>query len=211
MKASEILKENVNGLMEARGWTSNKPLIAASEGRLSNGTLGRIRGDGENTKLSQVDELAAVFGFTPSNLLAPGLTTSPAVPSLQAAVARIAKALAHEMPDDIRQDAADLLAKLAHRHGAVRHQAELTALLEAAVTPVKVTTQTGGHLGEVAHVMIEQNSDDGLQTPSPRGVEGEDKWDESRFKKSRPRTGKASGAGVTTSMHTPKPAKEKRK
>lgn len=211
MKASDILRENVNDLMRQRGWTSNKPLIAESSGRLTNGTLGRIRGDGENTKLSQVEELAAVFGLTPSALLAPRLAASVASPSLQAAVARIAKALANEMPDDIRQDAADLLAKLAHRRGAIRQQAELTALLEAAGAPVKATTQIGGSIDEVAHAMSEQNSDDRLQTPSPRGVAGEDQWDESRFKKSRPRTGQSSGAGVTTSMHTPKPAKEKRR
>lgn len=37
--------------------------------------------------------------------------------------------LAEDMPDDIRQDAADLLAKLAHRRGEPRHQQELLTLL----------------------------------------------------------------------------------
>ncbi len=72
MTASENLRDNVNLLMQGKKWTANKQLIAASDGRLSNGTLGRIRGGkGENTKLSQVEALAEVFEMEPHQLLAP--------------------------------------------------------------------------------------------------------------------------------------------
>ena len=57
---------------------------------------------------------------------------APAQPlDLAAALEVVGIALAVELPDDVRQDAADLLAKLAHRRGASRHQAELLALLNA--------------------------------------------------------------------------------
>lgn len=72
MKARQNLRDNVNALMEERGWKSNAPIIKASDKRLTNGTLGRIRSpQGENAKLSQVEELANVFEVEPHELLAP--------------------------------------------------------------------------------------------------------------------------------------------
>ena len=61
----------------------------------------------------------------------PILATPPA-PTLTQALETLGIALATDMSPDVRQDAADLLAKLAQRHGAERHQAELLQLLQAA-------------------------------------------------------------------------------
>lgn len=55
----------------------------------------------------------------------------PSATTLPQALERLGVALAAGLPDDVRQDAADLLAKLAHRRGAERHQGELLALLQA--------------------------------------------------------------------------------
>lgn len=77
MGAAEILKQKVNALMAQRGWTSNKPLIDASDRRLSNGTLGRIRSAGTNCTLAHLEELAAVFHVPVHSLLDP--TPAPAV------------------------------------------------------------------------------------------------------------------------------------
>ena len=65
----------------------------------------------------------------PSAAPAPGPSAIP--DSLAQALEVIGIALAAEMPDDVRQDVADLLAKLAHRKGAARHQEELLSLLQA--------------------------------------------------------------------------------
>jgi hypothetical protein len=54
-----------------------------------------------------------------------------APPNLASALESLGLALAADLPDDVRQDAADLLAKLAHRRGAARHQDELLLLLQA--------------------------------------------------------------------------------
>jgi hypothetical protein len=207
MKASKNLRENVNALMRSRDWTSNKPIISASNGRLTNGTLGRIRGTGENTKLSQVEELAQVFGVEPHALLAPDLMPSIAAPTLQAAVARIAKTLAQDMPDDIRQDAADLLAKMALRHGAPRQQEELASLLVA----------VDGHITNRA----EQRDFDQPETlPSPHhgdSVTGTGDENQSspggEWKQVKGSFGKKQGgsASATTKGRQPKPRQEKRK
>lgn len=58
-------------LMEKRGWKSNKPFVEQSGGRLSNGVMGRIRKEGENIKLSTLDELAKVLGVAPHVLVEP--------------------------------------------------------------------------------------------------------------------------------------------
>lgn len=51
-------------------------------------------------------------------------------PGLEQALEVLGMTLALDLPDDVRQDAADLLAKLAHRRGAERHQRELVELLQ---------------------------------------------------------------------------------
>ncbi len=121
MAAIEILRERVNALMRQRGWTSNRPLIEASGGKLTNGTLGRIRGASENCQLSQVDALAEVFGVQAWELLkADGeLHVAPAKSlSLGAAVSRIAKALSG-VPESRRRTISTLAAsQLAEPTGA---------------------------------------------------------------------------------------------
>lgn len=51
--------------------------------------------------------------------------------SLGQALERLGIELAKPMADDVRQDVADTLAKLAHRKGLKRHQEELQSLLSA--------------------------------------------------------------------------------
>lgn len=67
-----------------------------------------------------------------------GVTAAPpsiphqAPPTLAQALERLGIELARDMPNDVRQDVADTLAKLALRRGAERHQSELLTLLSAA-------------------------------------------------------------------------------
>ena len=71
MKLAERLRDKVNSLMAERGWTSNRQAIDASQKRLTNGTLGRIRSQkGENVRLTVLEDLGLTFGIQPSELLA---------------------------------------------------------------------------------------------------------------------------------------------
>jgi transcriptional regulator with XRE-family HTH domain len=54
-----------------------------------------------------------------------------AIPTLPAALEVLGMELAKDMPDDVRQDLADALAKLAHRKGLHRHQEDVIRLLSA--------------------------------------------------------------------------------
>lgn len=67
MKSSDLVRENLNAHIKARGWSNHTPLIR--EGRLTNGTLGRIRKDAENIKLSTLDDLAEALGVRPVDLI----------------------------------------------------------------------------------------------------------------------------------------------
>ncbi len=71
--------------------------------------------------------------MTGAAAMAQPITTAPPkdTPTLADALELLGIELAREMPDDVRQDAADTLAKLALRKGAERHQAELLTLLSA--------------------------------------------------------------------------------
>lgn len=63
-------------------------------------------------------------------------------PTLAEALEVLGIELARELPEDVRQDVADTLAKLANRSGAARHQRELLTLLApppASVWPAKKT------------------------------------------------------------------------
>lgn len=71
MNLAERLRDKVNALMAARGWTSNRQLIEASQKRLTNGTLGRLRSqEGENVRLTVLEDLSQAFGVEPWELLA---------------------------------------------------------------------------------------------------------------------------------------------
>lgn len=61
---------------------------------------------------------------------------APVRTPLQEALAVLGAALAQDLPDDVRQDVADLLAKFALRRGALRHQDELAELLRGENLPL---------------------------------------------------------------------------
>jgi transcriptional regulator with XRE-family HTH domain len=86
-------------------------------------------GEGPRSAADAQQGAQAVQMVAPAAEPAPAAAAGPA--SLAQALEVLGMALAADMPDDVRQDAADLLAKLAHRRGAARHQEELLALLQA--------------------------------------------------------------------------------
>lgn len=77
-----------------------------------------------------------------ATLLSPqGKRSAQSHVSLSQALQVLGIELARDMPNDVREDAADILGKLALRRGAERHQHELITLLEA---PHSKRTGTGG-------------------------------------------------------------------
>jgi hypothetical protein len=71
----------------------------------------------------------------PENYLDAGVDSQPLIfppVTLEQALEALGKALAHEMPHDVREDLADALAKLARRGGAERDQQQVVALLRHA-------------------------------------------------------------------------------
>lgn len=77
----EILAANLNKLMAASPRLgTNKKIVAASSGRLSNGKIGRVRLGG-TTELGTISELAQVFDLQPWQLLVEGLNPQ-ALPEL---------------------------------------------------------------------------------------------------------------------------------
>jgi transcriptional regulator with XRE-family HTH domain len=65
-------------------------------------------------------------------------TVTPA-PTLDQALEVLGIALAHDMPDDVREDLADALAKLARRHGQDRDQKAVAQLLRLEAGTAKRT------------------------------------------------------------------------
>ena len=208
-----VLRENVNALMKAREWTSNKPAIEASDGRLTNGTLGRIRSpEGENVKLSVVEDLALVFGVQPFELLSTETSAAVAQPGLAASVQRIAKALAMEMPDEVREDVGYLLGALVKRKGGAPEQrVHLASLLDAVEAAQVVPAQLGGEL-DLDQAMSQAPAEHASAVAASGDdiTEGQEEW-EKRFKRGSfaPRTGGSSS--TTTGKPKSKPGKEKRK
>jgi hypothetical protein len=115
------------------------------------GTVQRIKEGGE-ISLKSMRALADRLGCDVSVLdnVSAGLPADAppprAQPSLTEALSVVGRALAVKMPADIRQDAADLLAKLALREGAQRHQTELVSLLSPFEAMEVVPTQLGGRV-----------------------------------------------------------------
>lgn len=136
MSAIQILRERVAALMRQRGWTSNKALIEASGGRLTNGTLGRIRGDGENCQLSQVDELANVFGVQSWELLKPDgdLQAAPVRSASLGDVVGATSAALRNVPASRRRH----IATLAAFQLAEAHSPEELAALDALAPGVQI-------------------------------------------------------------------------
>jgi hypothetical protein len=73
MNIKEVLAENLKALMAANPRLDTLPKItAASDGRLSNGKLDRIRRAAVATDIDAISELAAVFGVPPAALIREG-------------------------------------------------------------------------------------------------------------------------------------------
>lgn len=105
MRALEILRGNLDQLMKSKGWRGNKPIVAASNGRLSNGTLGRIRSTEDDCKLSQVEDLAAVFGVSVAELVSPDMNVGNGRLTMSAGSALLAVAKALEDVDAFKRRA----------------------------------------------------------------------------------------------------------
>lgn len=74
MGIKEVLAGNLKALMSAKPGLSTLPKItAATDRRLSNGKLDRVRRAVSATDIETVEELAAVFGLEPWHLLSPSL------------------------------------------------------------------------------------------------------------------------------------------
>ena len=81
MDLRKTLATNVNTLMKARHMKNNLDLVSASETRLSNGKIGRIRAASHTTDVDSLEELAKTLHVAPWQLLVPGLNPS-ALPTL---------------------------------------------------------------------------------------------------------------------------------
>lgn len=70
----DILSNNVRALMEARPALGTiKKIVQASQGRLSNGKVGRVTAGTHATDVDTLEGLAEVFGVQPWQLLIEGL------------------------------------------------------------------------------------------------------------------------------------------
>jgi hypothetical protein len=81
-RSLQLLSENYLTLRAARGWTNHRQVIAAANGRISNGTLGKISA-AQNVLMTHLDELACVFGVQVWQLFWDGLDpTRPPQPQI---------------------------------------------------------------------------------------------------------------------------------
>lgn len=79
MRPRDVLAANLRKLMAAAPKLSRLPLIVeASNGRLSNGTLDRVRRASHATSIDTLEQIAEVFGVEPWQLLVPSLQATPA-------------------------------------------------------------------------------------------------------------------------------------
>lgn len=82
MNLRKVLAANVSALMDARNMKSNLDVVKASETRLSNGKLGRIRAASHPTDVDSLEELARTLGVEAWQLLVNDLDPG-AMPVLQ--------------------------------------------------------------------------------------------------------------------------------
>jgi hypothetical protein len=84
----EILKANLRALMKESDRFAHlstvKKIVAASGGKLTNGTVGRMTSGSHTTDIDKLGELAAVFGMSPWQLLVEDLNPK-ALPVLASA------------------------------------------------------------------------------------------------------------------------------
>lgn len=105
MRALEILRGNLDQLMKSRGWRGNKRIVEATAGRLSNGTLGRIRSTEDDCKLSQIEELANVFNVSVADLVSPQAMARSGTATMSAGEVLLAVAKALEGEDTFKRKA----------------------------------------------------------------------------------------------------------
>ena len=105
MRALEILRGNLDQLMKSRGWRGNKRIVEATAGRLSNGTLGRIRSTEDDCKLSQIEELANVFNVSVADLVSPQAMARSGTATMSAGEVLLAVAKALEGVDTFKRKA----------------------------------------------------------------------------------------------------------
>ena len=136
----EIRRENLARLVSELGGNKRLAgLVGVSESQMNqwvNGAKESSTGKPRGMRLASChrieDATGKSRGWLDQRLDASVAAAAAApAPTLTQALETLGIALAADMPDDVRQDAADLLAKLAQRHGAERHQAELSQLLQA--------------------------------------------------------------------------------
>lgn len=78
MRPREVLAANLKALMSASTSLRTLPeLIAATGGKVTNGTLDRIRRAESATTVDTLEPIAAAFGLEPWQLLVPGLRADP--------------------------------------------------------------------------------------------------------------------------------------
>lgn len=219
---NEVLAENLRNAMGAEGLTQAKLGQMTGMGQTTvglylrphdrkPGTSGKI----PSGKLSELESLATALGKAPHELLVADAKAGASPPGIGASVARLAHALALEMPDEMREDVGELLAKLAKRKGGTPEQrAQLVSLLRAFERPELVPAQTGGRL-DVAHVVSQSSDDDAPSSLSSEddSKEGVEEWNK-RFNKStgnlRPKAGGRTGTTTSQTRPKAKPGMEKK-
>lgn len=151
----------------ARGWSQ---IELAEKAKVSQGTIGNVESgtrkqprdllkiaaalgvraewlqDGEEPKASTLEAHAkSITTLTAELTTAPGQVptapTAQAAPTLEQALEALGIALAVDMPDEVREDVADALTKLARRKGQHRDQQQVLQLLTepSAAAPTKRT------------------------------------------------------------------------
>ena len=217
---NEVLAENLRRAMGSEGLTQAKLGQMTGMGQTTVGLYLRPHdrkpgksGKTPSGKLSELEALASALGRPPHELLLQDEAAQAPPPSIYAAVARISAVLASDMPDEIREDAGELLEKLARRKGGSPEQrAQLVALLDS-VTPQPLTQAPPI---AVDQAVSDLPGDHGPSTSDSGGepTEGVDEWD-TRFRKTtgslRPKTGGRTAATTSQTKPKAKPGKEKQK
>lgn len=97
------------------------------------GNAQRLLDESTDVQVSRVLEAAKLLRVSPASLFeraSPPMGEPCPPPSLEQALEVLGIELAKQMPDDVRRDVADALAKLAERRGQERTQAMVAALLQ---------------------------------------------------------------------------------
>jgi hypothetical protein len=142
MQLRAVLADNLKALMAVRpGLDTLKKIVAASDGRLSNGKLDRVRRAASDTDIGTLDELAQVFGVEPWHLLVENLDPL-SLPNIDddSLLDRI-KALVLEMPvvDSVDSGTTTEAVRSAPRLSPGRHQKQLSPPTEETLFQVRTS------------------------------------------------------------------------